>query len=140
MYELHKLVEQIKHEREVFEDIYTEGDELLEVKESLNKRIIVLREQLLNQPENKNLNFELGFCEMEVERIEEELKEFQNKYETKEAQIEKHERIIEFNLKELYSYLGLLKNLDVDDKLLDAINTSIESLDKNITEYEYLHK
>ena len=140
MYELHKLIDKIKYDRAVYEDKYKEGDELLDVKESLNNRIVYLREQLLEEPDNPNLNFELGFCEEEVERIAKEQKEFNEKFESKEAQIEKHEQIIEYDIRELYAYVGFLNDLDIDEKLLNAIRESVESLDENITILNNLKK
>lgn len=140
MIDLHKLIDQIQYDRQLYEFKYKEGDELLDVKENLNKRIVHLRELLLEEPDNPNLNFELAFCEEEAERITKEQENFNKKYENKEAQIEKHQQIIEYDLKELYEYIELLNKLDIDEKLVKAIQDSVKSLDENITMLDNLKK
>ncbi len=140
MIDLHKLIDQIQYDRQLYEFKYKEGDELLDVKENLNKRIVCLKELLLEQPDNPNLNFELAFCEEEAERITKEQENFNKKYENKEAQIEKHQQIIEYDLKELYEYIELLNKLEIDKKLVKAIQDSVKSLDENITMLDNLKK
>ena len=140
MYELHKLIDQIKIDRASYEYDITQGDDLRKVQENLNNRMISLRQRLVETPDNKNLNFELAFCEAEIERINDELDEYSKNNENKAALIKQHKTIIEYNLRELYSYTDLLERVEVDEKLVKSIKESIDSLDKNLTILEGLQK
>ena len=131
MYRIHREIDKIQQDKLQFKFIYTEGEQLVKVRNSLNTRIVELREALLEEPENMNLNLELEFCLAETERLEEQLEEFNAKYETKEAQIDMHEQIIEYDLRELYAYIGFLEELELDEKLLNAIKSSVDSITDN---------
>ncbi|MBR0473343.1 MAG: hypothetical protein IJI98_11700 [Methanosphaera sp.] len=139
-YQMHKEIEEMIHERKLYEHKYNKGNELIKVQESLNKRIITLKQQLLNDPENPNLNLELGFCESEVERLKKELDEFQDKYEKKEIKIAIHENIMEFNIKELTRYIEYLEELEIDEVLLEGIKNTTESLEDNLAMLKILQK
>ena len=132
LYKVHKLIDQIQIDKARFKHFYAEGDELIEVRENLNNRVTTIRELLLEQPENNNLNFELEFCLSEIERIDEELEQFQSKYESKEAKIDMYQKLIEYDIRELLSYIDLLERLNVDKKLVDAIKTSVDSIEDDI--------
>ena len=131
MYRIHREIDKIQQDKLQFKFIYTEGEQLVKVRNSLNTRIVELREALLEEPENMNLNLELGFCLAETDRLEEQLEEFNAKYKTKEAQIDMHEQIIEYDLRELYAYIGFLEELELDEKLLNAIKSSVDSITDN---------
>ena len=131
MYRIHREIDKIQQDKLQFKFIYTEGEQLVKVRNSLNTRIVELREALLEEPENMNLNLELGFCLAETDRLEEQLEEFNAKYKTKEAQIDMHEQIIEYDLRELYAYIGFLEELELDEKLLNAITSSVDSITDN---------
>lgn len=140
MYELHKLIDQIKTDRARYEYDITQGDDLRKVQENLNNRMISLRQRLIDTPDNKNLNLELAFCEAEIERINEELDEYSKNNENNTALIKQHKTIIEYNVRELYSYADLLEREEVDEKLVKSIKESIDSLDKNLTIWGDLQK
>lgn len=140
MYELHKLIDQIRTDRAKYEYDIAQGDDLRKVQENLNNRMISLRQRLIDTPDNKNLNLELAFCEAEIERINEELDEYTKNNENNNALIEQHKTIIEYNVRELYSYADLLEQEEVDEKLVKSIKESIDSLDKNLTILEDLQK
>ncbi len=131
MYRIHREIDKIQQDKLQFKFIYTEGEQLVKVRNSLNTRIVELREALLEEPENMNLNLELEFCLAETDRLEEQLEEFNAKYKTKEAQIDMHEQIIEYDLRELYAYIGFLEELELDEKLLNAIKSSVDSITDN---------
>lgn len=139
-YQMHQEIENMIHERKLYEHKYNKGNELIKVQESLNKRIMVIREQLINDPENYNLNLELAFCESEVERLKIELDEFQDKYEKKDVKIAVHENIMEFNLKELYQYITYLEEMEIDEKLLEAIKNTTETLEENLAMIKLLQQ
>lgn len=69
MFELHSLIKKLQERRALFEYRYTEEDDLVKVKETLNKRLVVLREKLIEDPNNESVILEYGFCAEEVERI-----------------------------------------------------------------------
>ncbi len=133
MYELHHLIEKLQEKRTQFEYKYTEEDDLVKVKESLNKRMVVLRDKMLENPTNESLILEYGFCAEEVERITKKLEYFREKYATKEAKIDKYETLIKYNMQELYSYVDFMRRFKMDEKLATAIEDSLNSLDKNMT-------
>ena len=99
---------------------------------------MTLRELLIEQPDNNSLNFELEFCLAEVERIEEKLEDFQKKYGSKDSQINMHKEVIEYDLRELNTYIGFLKELEVDKELVDAITDSVESIEEEISVLDLL--
>ena len=138
MYELHGLLNQMQKDRIKFKQVYTKGEDLIKVKDSLNQRIITLRKLLLEEPDNKNLNIELDICLAETERLEEEFETFQKKYGSKESKINIQEQLIDYDLKELNTYIGFLEQLEVDQMLIEAIKTTVKSLDENISLLDYL--
>lgn len=140
MYELHHLIEKLQERRAEFEYKYTEEDDLVKVKETLNKRLVVLRDKLIEDPTNQSVILEYGFCQEEVERITKRLEYFREKYATKEAKIEKYETLINYNIQELYSYIDFMKQFKIDDKLYEAMQNSLKSLDKNLTILNELKK
>lgn len=140
MYELHHLIEKLQERRAEFEYRYTEEDDLVKVRETLNKRLIVLREKMLEDPTNEAVALEYGFCFEEVERITKRLAYFREKYATKEAKIEKYETLIKYNMQELYSYVDFMKQFKIDEKLYEAMQNSLISLDKNMTILHDLNK
>lgn len=137
-YQLHKEIEEMLHERAMYEEEQEQGNQLRKVKENLNNRIITLKEQLLEQPENQNLNLELSFCQTEEERINQELQEYQQKHETKTEQIKKHETIIDYNIQELKQYTKYLEELNTDKILIKAMKNTIETLENNINQLNYI--
>lgn len=140
MFELHSLIKKLQERRALFEYRYTEEDDLVKVKETLNKRLVVLREKLIEDPNNESVILEYGFCAEEVERITKRLEYFREKYATKEAKIQKYETLINYNIQELYSYVDFMEKFKIDDKLHDALLNTIESLDKNITILNQINK
>lgn len=138
MLELHGLLNQMQKDRIKFKQTYTQGEDLIKVKDSLNQRIITLRELLLEEPENKNLNFELNFCLAETERLDEELETFQKKYGSKESKINIQEQLIDYDINELKTYIGFLEQLEVDQMLVESIKNTVKSLDENISLLDYL--
>lgn len=138
IFDMHDIIRRMRLDKESFKNIYTEGEELINVKNSLNNRIITLRKLLLEQPDNQSLNFELEFCLAEVERLEEKFEDFQKKYGSKDSQINMHKEVIEYDLRELNTYIGFLKQLEVDKELVDAITESVESIEEEISMLDFL--
>ena len=64
IFDMHEIIRRMRADKERFKAIYTEGEELINVRDSLNNRIIKLRKLILEQPDNKSLNFELEFCQL----------------------------------------------------------------------------
>lgn len=137
-YQMHKEIEEMLQERYAYVHKYNKGNELIKVQESLNKRIMTLRTQLLDNPENPNLNLELAFCESEVERLKQELDEYQDKYEKTEIKIAIHQNIIEFNIQELQKYTHYLEEMEIDEHLLEAIKNTTESIEDQLIMLQHL--
>ena len=132
MLELHGLLNRMHKDRVKFKQTFTEGEDLIKVRDSLNQRAITIRELLLEDPENKNLNFELNFCLSEAERLEEELEQFQNEYGSIEKKINIQEQLIDYDINELKTYIGFLEQLEVDKQLVESIRNTVKSLDENL--------
>jgi hypothetical protein len=100
----------------------------------------VLRDKLIENPSNQSVMLEYGFLQEEVLRINKRLLYLKEKYSTKEAKVEKYEKVINYNLQELFSYVDFMKQFKMDDKLYQAMQDSLISLEKNIHKLNELHK
>ena len=140
MYELHNLIEKLQERKTKFSNEYNEEEELIKVRDVLNKRLAVVREKLMDEPSNPSLLLEYGFSQEEVIRINKRLIELKDKFSTKEAQIEKYEKLISYDLQELFTYVDFIKQFKIDDKLYQAMQDSLVSLDKNIYKLNELRK
>jgi len=140
MYELHRLIEKLQERKMEFEYKYAEEDDLVKVKKSLNQRLVTLNDLMVDDPTNEALIFEYSFCQEEADRINDRLEEIRKKYSTRDAKIEKYEKLINYDLQEMYSYLDLMKQFSVDDKLQQAMQDALKSLDENITKLNELQQ
>ena len=132
MYELHNLIEKLQERKTKFEKEYIEDEELIKVRNVLSKRLVVLREKLKENPSNQSLLLEYGFTEDELRRISERILYLNEKYATKEAKLEKYEKLIDYDIQELFTYVEFMRKFNLDEKLCQALQDSLISLDKNI--------
>ena len=140
MYELHHLIEKFKERKVDFEKEYTEEEEILKVRDILNKRLTVIREKLYENPSNDSLLLEYGFCQEEYNKLTAKLEYLRKKFATKEAKIEKYEKLRNYNLQELYTYVDFMKQFNMDDKLYQAMQDTLISLERNIDKLDELRK
>lgn len=140
MYELHHLIEKLQERKTKFEKEYTEEDELIKVRGILNERLVALREKLYENPSNQSLLLEYGFCQDEYNKISVRLEYLSKKYATKEAKIEKYEKLVNYNLQELYTYVDFIKKFKIDDKLYESMQNSLISLERNMDKLNELRK
>lgn len=140
MFELHNLIEKLQERKTDFEKEYTEEEEIIKVREILNKRLITIREKLYENPSNQSLMLEYGFCQEEYNKLSVKLEELRDKYSTKEAKIEKYEKLINYNLQEMYTYVDFIKKFKMDDKLYQAMQDSLISLERNMDKLNELRK
>lgn len=138
MFELRHLIDVIKYDKLAYIEEHKEIFDKIDVVTQLNKRVVVIREELVNNPENKNLSFELQFCENEIERIEEEINEFYAKNDALKFDIDNSKKLMDFNFKELHQYVDLLEKyseFNIDKSLVEAFKTSLNELEVNVEEY-----
>ncbi|MBQ6219758.1 MAG: hypothetical protein IJJ47_08505 [Methanosphaera sp.] len=140
MYELHNLIEKLQERKTKFEKEYIEDEELIKVRNVLSKRLVVLREKLKENPSNQSLLLEYGFTEDELRRISERILYLNEKYATKEAKLEKYEKLIDYDIQELFTYVEFMRKFNLDEKLCQALQDSLISLDKNIYQFKELNK
>lgn len=140
MYELHNLIEKLQERKTKFEKEYIEDEELIKVRNVLTKRLVVLREQLKENPSNQSMLLEYGFTEDELRRISERILYLNEKYATKEAKLEKYEKLIDYDIQELFTYVEFMRKFNLDEKLCQALQDSLISLDKNIYQFKELNK
>ena len=140
MYELHKLIEKLQERKTKFELEYTEEEDLTKVRDTLNERLTILRDKLIENPSNQSVMLEYGFLQEEVLRINKRLLELKEKYKTKEAKIEKYEKIINYNIQELFTYVDFMKQFQMDDKLYQAMQDTLVSLEKNMNKLDRIRK
>ena len=140
MYELHKLIEKLQERKTKFEEEYTEEEELVKVKDLLMKRLETITDNLMDNPSNESLLLEYGFTQDEVKRINKKLSYLEEKYSTKEAKIEKYEKLVNYNIQELFTYVDFIKQFKIDDNLYQAMQDSLVSLDKNLYKLNELRK
>lgn len=140
MYELHNLIEKLQERKTKFEKEYIEDEELIKVRNVLSKRLVVLREKLKENPSNQSLLLEYGFTEDELRRISERILYLNEKYVTKEAKLEKYEKLIDYDIQELFTYVEFMRKFNLDEKLCQALQDSLISLDKNIYQFKELNK
>ncbi|RAP52214.1 MAG: hypothetical protein BZ133_01650 [Methanosphaera sp. SHI613] len=142
MYELRHLIDVIKYDKFAYIEEHKEIFDKIEVATALNNRVVELKEKLIEDPDNKNLSFELQFCENEAMRIEEEIKEFYAENDALEFDIDNSKKLIELNFNELHQYVELLEKyseFNVDKSLIEAFKTSLNELEVNIDEYVQLN-
>jgi hypothetical protein len=142
MYELRHLIDVIKYDKFAYIEEHKEIFDKIEVATALNNRVVELKEKLIEDPDNKNLSFELQFCENEAMRIEEEIKEFYAENDALEFDIDNSKKLIELNFNELHKYVELLEKyseFNVDKSLIEAFKTSLNELEVNIDEYVQLN-
>ena len=140
MYELHNLIGKLQERKTKFEKEYIEDEELIKVRNVLSKRLVVLREKLKENPSNQSLLLEYGFTEDELRRISERILYLNEKYATKEAKLEKYEKLIDYDIQELFTYVESMRKFNLDEKLCQALQDSLISLDKNIYQFKELNK
>ena len=140
MYELHKLIGRLQERKEKFELEYNEEEDLIKVRNTLNQRVSVLQKKFVENPENQSVLLEYGFLQDEINRINKKLAKLEEKYSTQEAKIEKYEKLVNFDVQELFSYVEFMKKFNMDEKLCDALQDSLISLNKNIEELNKLYK
>lgn len=140
MYELHNLIEKLQERKTKFEEEYTEEEDLIKVKNLLMKRLETITDSLMDNPSNQSLLLEYGFTQDEVKRINKRLSELKEKYKTKEAKIDKYEKLVNYNIQELFTYVDFMKQFKLDDKLYQAMQDSLISLDKNLYKLNELRK
>lgn len=140
MYELHNLIEKLQERKTKFEKEYIEDEELIKVRNVLSKRLVVLREKLKENPSNQSLLLEYGFTEDELRRISERILYLNEKYATKEAKLEKYEKLIDYDIQELFTYVEFMRKFNLDEKLCQALQDSLISLNKNIYQFKELNK
>ena len=140
MYELHNLIEKLQERKTKFEEEYTEEEDLIKVKNLLMKRLETITDSLMDNPSNQSLLLEYGFTQDEVKRINKRLSELKEKYKTKEAKINKYEKLVNYNIQELFTYVDFMKQFKLDDKLYQAMQDSLISLDKNLYKLNELRK
>ena len=138
MYELRHLIDVIKYDKLVYIQEHKEIFEKIKVATTLNNRIVVLREKLVDDPDNKNLSLELSFCENEAERLNGEIDEFYKEHDSLEFDIDNSKKLMDFNFKELHQYVDLLEKYDefnVEQSFIDAFRESLNELEVNVEEY-----
>ncbi|RAP47768.1 MAG: hypothetical protein BZ135_01430 [Methanosphaera sp. rholeuAM6] len=140
MYELHNLIEKLQERKTKFKSEYTEEEDLIQVRDVLNKRLVTLKNKLIEDPSNQSNMLEYGFLQDEVMRINKRLIDVKEKYSTKEAKIEKYDKLINYNIQELFTYVDFIKQFKIDDKLYQAMQDSLVSLDRNINKLNELRK
>ena len=140
MYELHNLIEKLQERKTKFEEEYTEEEDLIKVKNLLMKRLETITDSLMDNPSNQSLLLEYGFTQDEVKRINKRLSELKEEYKTKEAKIDKYEKLVNYNIQELFTYVDFMKQFKLDDKLYQAMQDSLISLDKNLYKLNELRK
>ena len=141
MFELRHLIDVIKYDKLAYIEQHKEIFDKMDVVTQLNKRVVVLRQELVNDPDNKNLSFELQFCENEIERIEEEINEFFSENDALKFDIDNSRKLIDFNFNELHQYVDLLEKyseFNVEESLVEAFRTSLIELEVNVEEYVIL--
>ena len=138
MYELRHLIDVIKYDKQVYIEEHKEIYDKIQVYTALNNRIIELKDEVVNQPDNKNLSFELEFCENEILRIRDEIDEFYKKNDTLEFEMDNSKKLMEFNFNELNQYVDLLEKYDefnIEDSIINAMRESLKELEINVDEY-----
>lgn len=140
MYELHKLIEKLQERKTRFELEYTEEEDLTRVRNTLNKRLKTLQNKLIENPTNQSLMLEYGFLQEEVLRANKRLLELKEKYKSKDAKIDKYEKLINYNIQELFTYVDFMKQFQMDEKLYQAMQDTLISLDKNMNKLEKIRK
>lgn len=140
MYELHKLIEKLQERKTKFELEYTEEEDLTRVRDTLNKRLKTLQNKLIENPTNQSLMLEYGFLQEEVLRANKRLLELKEKYKSKDAKIDKYEKLINYNIQELFTYVDFMKQFQMDEKLYQAMQNTLISLDKNMNKLEKIRK
>lgn len=140
MYELHKLIEKLQERKTRFELEYTEEEDLTRVRNTLNKRLKTLQNKLIENPTNQSLMLEYGFLQEEVLRANKRLLELKEKYKSKDAKIDKYEKLINYNIQELFTYVDFMKQFQMDEKLYQAMQNTLISLDKNMNKLEKIRK
>lgn len=141
MFELKHLIDVIKYEKFIYKHETSEVFEKMDVCTELNNRIVTIRESLVEDPENKNLSLELEFCENELFRLEEEIESELKDNNLNKLRLENSEKLIEYDLKELYQYADLLNDyyeFNVDESLVTAFKDSLDDLNENINKYKML--
>ena len=140
MYELHKLIEKLQERKTKFELEYTEEEDLIRVRDTLTKRLKTLQNKLIENPTNQSLMLEYGFLQEEVLRTNKRLLELKEKYKSKEAKIDKYEKVINYNIQELFTYVDFMKQFKMDEKLYQAMQDALISIDKNMNKLEKIRK
>ena len=140
MYELHKLIEKLQERKTKFELEYTEEEDLTRVRDTLTKRLKTLQNKLIENPTNQSLMLEYGFLQEEVLRTNKRLLELKEKYKSKEAKIDKYEKLINYNIQELFTYIDFMKQFQIDEKLYQAMQDTLISLDKNMNKLNKIRK
>lgn len=140
MYELHKLIEKLQERKTRFELEYTEEEDLTRVRDTLSKRLKTLQNKLIENPTNQSLMLEYGFLQEEVLRANKRLLELKEKYKSKDAKIDKYEKLINYNIQELFTYVDFMKQFQMDEKLYQAMQNTLISLDKNMNKLEKIRK
>ena len=140
MYELHKLIEKLQERKTKFELEYTEEEDLTRVRDTLTKRLKTLQNKLIENPTNQSLMLEYGFLQEEVLRTNKRLLELKEKYKSKEAKIDKYEKLINYNIQELFTYVDFMKQFQIDEKLYQAMQDTLISLDKNMNKLNKIRK
>lgn len=140
MYELHKLIEKLQERKTKFELEYTEEEDLIRVRDTLTKRLKTLQNKLIENPTNQSLMLEYGFLQEEVLRTNKRLLELKEKYKSKEAKIDKYEKIINYNIQELFTYVDFMKQFKMDEKLYQAMQDTLISIDKNMNKLDKIRK
>ncbi|MBO7719968.1 MAG: hypothetical protein J6S29_07445 [Methanosphaera sp.] len=138
MFELRHLIDVIKYDKLAYIEEHREIFDKIDVVTQLNKRVVVLKQELIDDPDNKNLSFELQFCENEIERIEEEINEFYTENDALKFDIDNSKKLMDFNFNELHQYVDLLENyseFNIDESLVEAFRTSLNELEVNVEEY-----
>ena len=140
MYELHKLIEKLQERKTKFELEYTEEEDLTRVRDTLTKRLKTLQNKLIENPTNQSLMLEYGFLQEEVLRTNKRLLKLKEKYKSKEAKIDKYEKLINYNIQELFTYIDFMKQFQIDEKLYQAMQDTLISLDKNMNKLDKIRK
>ena len=83
---------------------------------------------------------EYGFLQEEVLRANKRLLELKEKYKSKDAKIDKYEKLINYNIQELFTYVDFMKQFQMDEKLYQAMQNTLISLDKNMNKLEKIRK
>ncbi|MDO5826100.1 MAG: hypothetical protein Q4Q22_06950 [Methanosphaera sp.] len=138
MFELRHLIDVIKYDKLAYMEEHKEIFDKIKVATSLNNRVVVLRQELVDNPDNRNLSFELQFCENEILRIEEEINEFYAENDALEFDIENAKTLMDYNFNELNQYVDLLEKypeFNIDQSLIEAFKTSLKELEVNVEEY-----